>query len=155
VSAASAATARPEVAVEDRHRGARVSRRRIARLAARALALEGAPGGQAAVRLVGDRAIRTLNRRWRGVDRATDVLAFAQREGPGGHLHPELLGDVVIAVPTAARQAREAGHSLAAEIDLLVVHGVLHLLGHEHEGDPAGGRRMRGRQRAILRGWRP
>jgi len=143
------------VAVLDRQRGARVSHRRLARAAARALAAEGLAGAQVSLTLVGDRAIRALNRRWRGLDRATDVLAFSQREGEGGGLHPELLGDVVVSVETARRQARLAGHSLAAELELLVVHGVLHLAGHEHEGDAAAARRMRRRERAVLGSLRP
>ena len=138
------------VVVGNRQRARRLSRERVARAAARALAAEGLAGAQVSVTLVGDRAIRALNRTWRGLDRPTDVLAFSQREGEGGGLHPEVLGDVVISVATAARQARAAGHSLAAELELLVVHGVLHLAGHEHEGDTAGARRMRRRERAIL-----
>jgi len=146
------ARAADAIAVANRQRGSRVSRPRVARTAARALAAEGLAGAQVSVTLVGDRAIRELNRRWRGLDRPTDVLAFSQREGEGGALHPEVLGDVVVSVETARRQARAAGHSLAAELDLLVVHGVLHLAGHEHEGDPAGARRMRRRERAVLGG---
>lgn len=145
---------RVEVAVLDRQRAVRVDRARIERLAARTLGRVGRGAAQVAVVLVGERRIRDLNRRWRGVDRATDVLAFAQHEGAGAGLHPEVLGDVVICVPAAVRQGREAGHGTAAEIDLLVVHGLLHLAGHEHEGDPAGGRAMRRLEREILRGVR-
>jgi len=60
----------------------------------------------------------------------------------------------VICVPVARRQAREAGHCLAAELDRLAVHGLLHLSGYEHEGDPAAARAMRRREDAIIRGWR-
>jgi probable rRNA maturation factor len=60
----------------------------------------------------------------------------------------------VICVPVARRQAREAGHCLAAELDRLAVHGLLHLIGHEHEEDPAAARAMRRREEAILRAWR-
>lgn len=146
--------AAPPVEIADRQRALRVSRARLARLAARALRRLGCAEAQVSVLLVGDRRIRELNRRWRGADRATDVLAFSQREGAGGALHPELLGDVVISTAAAARQAREAGHSPAAELDLLLVHGILHLAGYEHEGDPAGARAMARRAAAILRGWR-
>lgn len=79
----------------------------------------------------GDRRIRTLNRRYRRQDRATDVLAFpAPASGPGG-----LLGDIVISLPYAARQARRRGEPLAAELDRLLLHGYLHLLGYDHETD--------------------
>jgi probable rRNA maturation factor len=151
------AAARPapaEVAVVDRQRAARVSAVRIEAFAQFLLARERRPGAQVTILLVGDRAIRTLNRRWRGKDAATDVLSFSQREGEGGALHPELLGDVVVSVATTKRQAQENRCCLAAELDRLVAHGLLHLLGYEHEGDAAGARIMRRREEALLRGWR-
>ncbi len=98
------------------------------------------------VLVVGDRRMRALNRVWRGKDRPTDVLSFSQREGEGP-VTP-LLGDVVISADTAARQARAHGHSLRREMERLLIHGVLHLLGHEHEQGGAAARRMR---RAELR----
>ncbi|HEY5998649.1 MAG TPA: rRNA maturation RNase YbeY [bacterium] len=144
----------PEVTVVNRQRTARLSRVRIAAVAEFVLGRERCtPGAQVAVILVGDAAIRALNRRWRGKDAATDVLSFPQREGAGG-LHPEVLGDVVVSVPTALRQAREAQCCFAAEIDRLVTHGLLHLLGYEHEGDAAAARRMRRRETALRRAWR-
>ena len=76
----------------------------------------------------GDGAIRTLNRRYRKVDASTDVLAFpAQSRG--------LLGDIVISVPYASRPARRRGESPAREIDRLLLHGLLHLSGYDHETD--------------------
>jgi probable rRNA maturation factor len=73
-------------------------------------------------------AVRALNQRYRRKDRATDVLSFAAEE-------PGELGDVVIAAGVAARQARQAGHSLSAELRVLALHGLLHLLGYDHEHD--------------------
>ena len=143
-----------EVAVVDRQRAARISPVRVGAFVEFALERLKLFGAQVTVVLVGERAMRLLNRRWRGKDRPTDVLSFSQREGEGGALHPEVLGDVVICVPVARRQAREAGHCLAAELDRLAVHGLLHLAGHEHEGDPAAARAMRRREDAIIRGWR-
>jgi probable rRNA maturation factor len=144
----------PEVTVVDRQRAARISPVRVAAFAEFALERLGLFGTQVTVMLVGVRAMRGLNRRWRGQDRPTDVLSFSQRKGEGGALHPEVLGDIVICVPVARRQAREAGHCLAAELDRLAVHGLLHLAGHEHEGDPAAARAMRLREDAIIRSWR-
>jgi len=95
--------------------------------------------------------MRTLNRRYRGKDRATDVLSFSLREGSFPHVQPEVLGDIVIAVPTAARQAAEAGHPLAREIEFLLVHGLLHLLGYDHERGPAEARRMKRRELQLLK----
>ncbi len=101
--------------------------------------------------LVDDREMRVLNRRYRGIDRATDVLAFAQREG-AGRTPDGLLGDVVISVDTAKRQAREAGSSLGTEADRLLIHGLLHLLGYDHERSATEARRMQRRER-VLASW--
>lgn len=148
-----ATPASPEVTVINRQRTARLSPVRITAFAEFVLERERRPGAQVTITLVGDRAMRDLNRRWRGKDEATDVLSFSQREGEGGALHPELLGDVVVSVPTALRQAREGKCCFVAEIDRLVAHGLLHLLGYEHEGDAAAARAMRRRQEALLRRW--
>lgn len=143
-----------EVTVVNRQRGAHISDVRIAAMAEYVLERERCAGAQLTITLVGDRTMRELNRRWRGKDATTDVLSFSQREGAGGELHPELLGDVVVSVATALRHAREAGCCHGAELDRLVAHGILHLLGYEHEGDPVAARAMRRREAAILRGWR-
>jgi probable rRNA maturation factor len=81
--------------------------------------------------LTDDATIQQLNRDYRGIDSPTDVLSFAQQEaeGPAG----SILGDLIISLPTARRQARERGHSLAVEVRMLMVHGLLHLLGYDHE----------------------
>ena len=100
------------------------------------------------VLLVSDRVMRQLNRDWRGRDRPTDVLSFSQHEGPG--VAPrELLGDVVIAVPTAKRQAEERGETLLAASERLLIHGVLHLLGYDHERSEAEAQRMQRRERRL------
>jgi len=84
--------------------------------------------------MVTDRRIQELNRTFRGMDKATDVLSFPADE-------PGMLGDVVIARGVARRQAREAGHDLPTELRVLALHGLLHLLGYDHEHD--GGRMAR------------
>jgi len=102
--------------------------------------------------LTGDEHIHQLNKGFRGVDRPTDVLAFPQLEGqPAGteSVGPVLLGDVVISVETAKRQARERNRPLDDEVALLVVHGVLHLLGYSDETED-GAAEMRNRERAAL-----
>lgn len=91
-----------------------------------------APAGASfGVRLTSDREMRRLNRTYRGKDYATDVLSFPGETTPDG-VH---LGDVVISVPVARRQAAEAGHSTERELRVLLLHGVLHCLGHDHETD--------------------
>lgn len=114
--------------------------------------------------LVDDEAIAELNEQYRGVAGPTDVLSFplftkdelAQIAAEPG-LHPErplLLGDVVISVETARRQAAEYGHSFGRELAFLLVHGVLHLLGYEHD-DEASRAEMRAKEEAVLSatGW--
>lgn len=88
---------------------------------------------EVSVLIVNDARIRELNRTYRGVDSPTDVLAFAMAEGESAHLHPELLGDIVISADRAESQAENAGHAVEDEFRLLAVHGTLHLLGHEDE----------------------
>lgn len=97
--------------------------------------------------------MRTLNRIYRKVDKTTDVLAFAMRES--GSPNSALLGDVVISIPTAQRQSRDAGHSVEQELTILLIHGVLHLCGYDHERSEREARRMFRRERAIFRAIRP
>lgn len=112
----------------------------------------GLPDAELSVLFIGDRAMRSLNRAWRGKDRTTDVLSFSLREGTFSHIRPEMLGDIVVSVPVAARQAREEGHSLSREIDRLLVHGLVHLLGYDHERGPQEARRMSNKERELLKG---
>jgi probable rRNA maturation factor len=83
--------------------------------------------------LTDDVQMRELNREYRGKDRSTDVLAFAMREGDFARLAGELLGDVIVSVPTARRQARERGKTTLEEVTMLLAHGLLHLLGWDHD----------------------
>ena len=99
--------------------------------------------GTVTVAIVSDARVRALNRQYRRKDKVTDVLAFPS--GERGHL-----GDVVIAAGVAARQAREAGHTLATELRVLALHGLLHLLGYDHERDD--GRMARLERRLRRRG---
>ena len=114
--------------------------RRVLQGAAQALEV----GGEVALVLTGDRAIRALNARYRGKDRPTDVLSF-----PGGGGTGEL-GDIVISVATAERNARGLGRSLAQELDVLALHGFLHVLGYDHETDDGTMDRLERRLRKRL-----
>jgi len=106
------------------------------------------------VSLVDDTEIHHLNRDYRGKDRPTDVLAFAMREGRRAPGDDTVLGDVVISLDTAARQAREHRVSTAAEVRTLLIHGVLHLLGYDHERSAAEARRMQAMERKLRRALR-
>ncbi len=87
---------------------------------------------EASFLLTDDKQIHELNRQYRGFDKPTDVLAFALNEGEYGAISQGLLGDVVVSVPTAKRQAREAKRPLVDEVTMLLAHGLLHLLGYDH-----------------------
>jgi probable rRNA maturation factor len=90
------------------------------------------------ITFVRDRAMRRLNRDYRGIDKPTDVLSFAYHEGEEmatTQMDSRHLGDVVISVETAARYARELGLTFDREIERLVIHGALHLAGYDHETD--------------------
>ena len=107
--------------------------RTLRRRARRLLKLLSIEDKELSILLTDDREMTELNRGYRNRNRTTDVLAFSQLEGERGDLHPEILGDVVISLPTAKRQAREQKHTLMHELVVLLVHGTLHLLGREHE----------------------
>jgi rRNA maturation RNase YbeY len=91
------------------------------------------PDAELSILLTGDDQIQNLNRIYRKKNRPTDVLAFAQREGLHGDQAGLLLGDVVVSVPTTRRQAEAAGRAVGAELTMLLAHGLLHLLGWDHQ----------------------
>jgi len=99
---------------------------------------------------VRDDEIRRLNRDYRRKDRPTDVLSFSLREGEFGDVSRSM-GDVVISLETAARQAVENGFSTEEAVDRLLVHGILHLAGYDHETSARDERRMKRKERAVLR----
>lgn len=102
--------------------------------------------GEITLVLAGDRLLRRLNRDFRGKDRPTDVLSFPGDGGEGG------LGDVVISVETAERNARALGRTLPRELDVLALHGFLHVLGYDHEADGGTMDRLEKRLRRRLLG---
>jgi probable rRNA maturation factor len=103
-------------------------------------------GASATLVLVGDERMRDLNRTFRGFDRPTDVLSFPARNGDFPD-EADYLGDIVISVETASRQARRRGSTLPRELRVLALHGLLHLLGHDHESDNGEMRRIEYRLR--------
>jgi probable rRNA maturation factor len=115
--------------------------RRVAPAAAR---------GQVSIALVSDRRIRALNRRYRRKDRPTDVLSFRSEPELLALSHEPFLGEIVIARGVARRQARHAHHSELTELRVLALHGLLHLLGYDHERD--GGEMRRAERRLRRKG---
>ncbi len=114
------------------------------------LRLLGHARSELSIALVDDAEIADLNRRYRGRSRPTDVLAFSQLEGEHVQRRGALLGDVVIGVEVATRQARSRHRALDDEVARLLIHGTLHLLGHDHERDDEA-RAMRVEERRLWR----
>ena len=133
-----------------------ISTNSLLQAAHRLLQQEGFPDSEVSVVLTDDDTVHELNLRYRGFDKPTDVLSFAQQdhiEGapplPDVDELPLLLGDVIISVDTAARQAPVHEVTLEQELELLTVHGILHLLGYEDDTED-GAELMRERERAVL-----
>jgi rRNA maturation RNase YbeY len=102
------------------------------------------------VTLVGDREMRELNLAYRGKDRATDVLSFSQLEGFSFDHQTAELGDIIISPAQAKRQADERGHSLKQEMRILLIHGLLHLIGYDHEKSAYQAGRMRKIEKELM-----
>jgi probable rRNA maturation factor len=145
----------PRITVRTGNTYRQVNARRLQEVALKTLASENVSDEiELTIVITGDKEIHDLNRRYRGVDAPTDVLAFGEGvtdahfvAAPG---EPTCLGDVIISYPRAKAQAHSAGHSVAAELRLLVVHGVLHLVGYDH-AEPDEKRKMWTAQNKVLR----
>jgi len=95
--------------------------------------------------------MRKFNHAWRGQDKTTDVLSFSMREGSFAEIRTGMLGDIVISMPAAHRQARAMGHPVIREIQRLLVHGLVHLLGYDHERSAREARRMARKEQQLLK----
>ncbi len=135
---------------------------RVERAAECVLGVLGCAADELSLAVVDDQAIRALNRDYRDLDLSTDVLSFSQLDDEPSRARdprdsvslgspPRALGDVVISLETAARQADEGGWPLEEEVNRLLVHGVLHLLGHEHERGGEDERRMKAEEARVAR----
>jgi probable rRNA maturation factor len=125
-----------------------VSRADVARRARAMLEAIQMKDQELSILLTGDHQIKKLNRIYRKKNRPTDVLAFSQHEGEHGDRAGRLLGDVVISVPTARRQAAARKSDLVSEMTMLLAHGLLHLLGWDHD-TPEKDRRMRAETKRL------
>jgi probable rRNA maturation factor len=119
-----------------------ISAREMSRRAVEMLRAIKRSSSELSIAFVDDEQIHELNKVYRHKDKATDVLAFAQGEGAFAALHPTLLGDVIVSIPTTRRQAAAAKRPVLDELTMLVAHGLLHLCGWDHDTD-AKDRRMR------------
>ncbi len=102
------------------------------------------------VLIVDDMEMARLNQQYRRIDHTTDVLSFPMLEGQFGEIAPEMLGDVVISAQTAGAISEETGAALVSVMDLLLIHGILHLLGKDHEAGPAEAEGMRHKTEELL-----
>jgi probable rRNA maturation factor len=120
-------------------------------VAQRILNASGCPDAELSLVIVSDRQIRVINRDYLQRDKPTNVISFSMQEGEGSGVSPELLGDVVISAETAARDADEAGTTFESELYFLLLHGILHLLGYDHERSGAdAAARMEAREQELF-----
>jgi len=131
-------------------RGSKVDVARLRRCGQKVLSAVGESRSELSIALVDDPQIKELNTRWRDRRRSTDVLSFSQIEGDFADHRGGLLGDVVISVETAAAEAASKHRALDEVVTKLLIHGVLHLIGHDHEEDEEA-MRMRAEERRIWR----
>lgn len=140
-----------KIHIENRQKTHEIERAILETAAQRILSVLGCPDGELSVVIVDDPQIRELNRQYLDRDRPTNVISFPMQEGEGAGLQPDILGDVVISADTAARDADEAGQPMIGEILFLLLHGILHLCGFDHErGSETEARRMEEKEREIF-----
>lgn len=140
-----------EILISNEYPGIKVGIRKIKQQIDKVLGSLDCNEHEISILFVGDQGIRDLNRQFRGMDRPTDVLSFPQLsedepEPPGAHV----LGDVAISLETARNQSKDHGLSLEEELTLLLIHGILHLLGYDHEISSQEEERMRKKTRELF-----
>lgn len=139
------------IAIENRQKRQTIKKRLLRKVAQRILDVSGCPKAELSILIVDDQAIQELNRDYLGKDRPTNVISFSMREGEGGEIHPDILGDIVISAETAAREAAEACMTFESELYFLLLHGILHLLGYDHErAGRAEAQRMEHKEQEIF-----
>jgi probable rRNA maturation factor len=139
---------KPEIVLLNPNRYPEAGARQLRPWLIRLLAEVAPAAASLGVRFASDREVRRVNRGFRGQDKPTDVLSFPGDPGAAeGHL-----GDILISVPTARRQAAAAGHPVERELRILLLHGVLHCLGHDHETDQGEMERLERRLRRVFTG---
>lgn len=137
--------------MQNRQRTYQVNQKNLLKWARQILSLQKLDHAEMGIILVNNRQIRVYNRDYRKKDQPTDVLSFPMREGVGGELHPDFLGDVMISLERSAEEAILYGRSRREQLLILLIHGVLHLLGYDHERSPKEERRMQRRERLLFK----
>ena len=141
---------RMEVQIDDRQGKHRISKKKIRQKARAILNALGYPDAELSILIVDDQQIARLNQQYLNREGPTNVIAFAMQEGPFTEIAPDLLGDVVISVETARREAKTADLDRAIYFDQLLIHGILHLLGYDHENDTPEAHKMEQKANEIL-----
>lgn len=140
-----------KIRIANRQKRTKIDSRRIRGNVIRLLRLIGCAEKEISISFVDDEAIRLLNRQYLRLDKPTNVLSFSLEEGECGKVNPGLLGDVVISVDTALRDAKQGGFTLEEEILFLIIHGLLHLTGYEHVGTSrANALKMKKREKELF-----
>jgi len=140
-----------KIRIANRQKRTKIDSRRIRGNVIRLLRLIGCAEKEISISFVDDEAIRLLNRQYLRLDKPTNVLSFSLEEGECGKVNPGLLGDIVISVDTALRDAKQGGFTLEEEILFLIIHGLLHLTGYEHvETSRANALKMKKREKELF-----
>ena len=138
------------VLIQNQQRIQKINLREIRRKAQKMLEILGLTNKELSILLADDPTIAELNQRYLRRARPTNVIAFPMQEGPYSEINPHILGDVVISVETAHRHAQEVGLPVSGVLERLLVHGILHLVGYNHEGPDEEARRMEEKEAEIL-----
>ena len=136
--------------IRNRQRHIPLDLKKIRRVAQKILADLALPDAELSILFVNDVQIQELNRRYLRRDKPTNVIAFPMRKGEYATLHPHILGDLAISVEMAKRQSNRFGLNPMQMVTLLMIHGILHLVGYEHEGTRKGAREMALKQKELL-----
>jgi probable rRNA maturation factor len=139
------------ISIRNDQKKIKVARRRLRQSLRRMMALAGCRDRELSILLTDTEGIREINRTYLGRDRATNVVSFSMSEGECGGVNPALLGDIVVSVEEARDEAAAGGMAFEDALDFLLLHGLLHLLGYDHEGgDAEAARAMREREQELF-----
>ena len=139
-----------EVLIDNRQSSCGISREKIEQAVRVILGALDCPDGEISILMVDDTQIEKLNRKYLNRNSPTNVIAFPMREGEFSHLSPHLLGDVVISTDTAKKEAQNSGMSMEQRFKELLVHGILHLFGYDHETSVQDARKMAKKRRQLM-----
>jgi probable rRNA maturation factor len=140
-----------KIQIENRQSRFKIEKRKIRSTVSTIFQLLDCPDKEVSIVFTDDKNIQTLNKTYLGRDKTTNVISFSLQEGEHGNINPSLLGDVVISLDTAQKDALKGNLALEQEIEYLLIHGILHLLGYNHENtSQAETRKMKQKEKEIF-----